>query len=249
MFANLSLPMKTSKPHAFTLIELLVVISIIAILAGIALPVFGEVQTRGAQTKALSNAKQVGTACKLFAMDYNGNFPLYTDPVNRTGTGRTSNDILETLMPDYLPEKNVFSIPKSAYCKKRGNASSGAQAQVKLDPGDNEWAYVTGLSDTSNSRFPLLADGFAPGSTNYVSDETQPGGVWKGKKAVVIRLDISGNVESTYRKGQAGSNQARFTVKKSDDEPTKNAFDKDPGSNPPWLSGPDVQVLNPTAPQ
>ncbi|MEI9895713.1 MAG: prepilin-type N-terminal cleavage/methylation domain-containing protein [Chthoniobacter sp.] len=71
--------MKTSKNNAFTLIELLVVISINAILAGIALPVFGEVQVRGAQTKALSNAKQVGTACKLFAMDYSGNYPRWTD--------------------------------------------------------------------------------------------------------------------------------------------------------------------------
>ncbi|MGB8168613.1 MAG: prepilin-type N-terminal cleavage/methylation domain-containing protein, partial [Chthoniobacteraceae bacterium] len=70
--------MTSSKQHAFTLIELLVVISIIAILAGIALPVFGEVQIRGAQTKALSNAKQVGLACKLFAQDYDGNFPLWT---------------------------------------------------------------------------------------------------------------------------------------------------------------------------
>ena len=84
--------MKTSKTDAFTLIELLVVISIIAILAGIALPVFGEVQIRGAQTKALSNAKQVGTACKLFAMDYSGNYPRWTDmtqnpPVPATTSG------------------------------------------------------------------------------------------------------------------------------------------------------------------
>ena len=51
--------MKLHKAQAFTLIELLVVISIIAILAGIALPVFGEVKIRGDQTKALSNAKQI----------------------------------------------------------------------------------------------------------------------------------------------------------------------------------------------
>ena len=60
---------------AFTLIELLVVISIIAILAGIALPVFSQVQIKGAQTKALSNAKQIALACKVYATDNNGVFP------------------------------------------------------------------------------------------------------------------------------------------------------------------------------
>jgi len=242
--------MKTSPKNAFTLIELLVVISIIAILAGIALPVFGEVQVRGAQTKALSNAKQVGLACKLFAGDYNGSFPYFTDPVNRTGTPTDSNAVLQTLIPDYLPDKGVFSIPKSAYCKKRGGGGGG-DAASRLEAGDNEWAYVVGLSDTSNASFPLLADGFATGSTSspyYVADEALPGGVWKGKKAVVIRVDISGNVETTYRRGQAGSGTAKYTVKRSNDEPTKNAFDPDPTGNPPWLSGADVKTLNPTVP-
>lgn len=239
--------MKKLQASAFTLIELLVVISIIAILAGIALPVFGEVQTRGAQTKALSNAKQVGTACKLFAMDYNGNFPFYLDPVERRGEGQDSNRVLQTLIPDYLPDKAVFRVDKSAYCKRRASAGSDL-GQTKLDPGDNEWAYVAGLSDTSNARFPLLADGFAQGGTHYIADEQQPGGVWKGKKAVVIRVDISGNVESTYRQGQAGSNTARYTVKRSEDNPRQNAFQKDPSANPPWLSGTDVKVLNPIAP-
>lgn len=244
--------MKKTPPLAFTLIELLVVISIIAILAGIALPVFGEVQVRGAQTKALSNAKQVGTACKLFAMDYNGNFPYWLDPVERRGEPQDANRVLQTLIPDYLPDKGVFSIPKSAYCKKRAATGSGELAQTRLDAGDNEWAYVAGLSDTSNSRFPLLADGFAPGSTqnpSYVADENAPGGVWKGKKAVVIRVDISGNVESTYRQGTAGSATAKYTVKRTDDNPRQNAFTKDPGANPPWLSGPDIQVLNPLSPR
>ncbi|MEA3211879.1 MAG: type pilus assembly protein PilA [Chthoniobacter sp.] len=232
--------MTTSKTHAFTLIELLVVISIIAILAGIALPVFGEVQTRGAQTKALSNAKQVGLACRLFSQDYNGNFPRFTDPANNTGDANDSNKIFETLVPDYIPDEGVFSIPKSAYCKPGGGAKLG---DSKISAGENEWAYVVGLSDTSSGLFPLIADGFSPGGTTYVSDETQPGGVWKGKKAIVIRVDISGNVETCYKSGTGTG--AKSTVKRPDD-PKKNAFEPDPSY--PWLSGPDVKVLNPLAP-
>ncbi|HEX8296915.1 MAG TPA: prepilin-type N-terminal cleavage/methylation domain-containing protein [Chthoniobacteraceae bacterium] len=235
--------MKTSKTNAFTLIELLVVISIIAILAGIALPVFGEVQVRGAQTSALSNAKQVGLACKLFAADYNGNFPLYSDPVAKTEGGGDSNSLLQTLIPDYIPDKKIFAIPRSAYCKGVGRSNTQPD---KLGRGENEWAYVKGLSDTSNARFPLLADGFSgPGSTTYVADESQPGGVWKGKKAIVIRVDTSGAVETLYKRGTGAS--VKSTVKRSDDDPTKDAFQPDPSANPPWLTGSDVKVLNPIA--
>ena len=232
--------MTSSKQNAFTLIELLVVISIIAILAGIALPVFGEVQVRGAQTKALSNAKQVGLACKLFAQDYDGNFPLWTTPATKQGTPSTANDALQVLVPDYIPDKGVFSIPKSAYCRKTGGSGSGGATASTLSAGENEWAYVIGLSDTSNARFPLLADGFAAGGHAYVADDSLPGGVWKGKKAVVIRVDISGAVETTYKKG------TEFTVKR-DDNPQQNAFDKDPNGTPPWLNGQGVEILNPVA--
>jgi prepilin-type N-terminal cleavage/methylation domain-containing protein len=232
--------MKFSHRNAFTLIELLVVISIIAILAGIALPVFGEVQVRGAQTKALSNAKQVGLACKLFAQDYDGNFPMWTDPATKTGTPTDANAALQVLIPDYIPDKGVFSIPKSAYCKKTGSTGGGNNA-TELQAGDNEWSYVMGLSDTSNSRFPLLADGFATGGQYYVADDSVPGGVWKGKKAVVIRVDISGAVEPTYKSGD------KYTVKR-DDDPKSNAFTPDPSSNPPWLNGTGVSVLPPSAP-
>jgi prepilin-type N-terminal cleavage/methylation domain-containing protein len=229
--------MTSSKQNAFTLIELLVVISIIAILAGIALPVFGQVQERGAQTKALSNAKQVGLACKLFAQDYDGNFPQWTDTALRTGTPADANVALQALVPDYIPDKGVFAIPKSAYCK---NASTAAAmgAPTTLGAKENEWAYVMPLADTSNSRWPLIADGFANGGTTYVSDETAEGGVWKGKKAVVIRVDISGAVEATYKSGTT------YTVKR-DDNPASDAFvPSTMAGGTQWLPA-NAKVLNP----
>jgi prepilin-type N-terminal cleavage/methylation domain-containing protein len=227
--------MKTLKTNAFTLIELLVVISIIAILAGIALPVFGEVQVRGAQTKALSNAKQIGTACKLFAMDYSGNYPRWTDMTVNPPTPATvdalqdSNGVLKALIPDYITDETIFWNPKSAgYCNKTppdnkvGNTSGGGAGGVALDKGENGWGYVAGLSDTSNSRWPLLADG-APAGV-YDTNENNPGGVWKGKKAILIRVDISGTVETLFTK--------THTIKR-DDDPTKNALEVDDGNG--WL--------------
>lgn len=60
--------MKQNK--AFTLIELLVVIAIIAILAAILFPVFAQAKAAAKKTAAMSNAKQIGIAMKL----YNGDF-------------------------------------------------------------------------------------------------------------------------------------------------------------------------------
>ncbi len=224
-----------SKATAFTLIELLVVISIIAILAGIALPVFGEVKIKGDQTKALSNAKQIGTACKIYAVDYNGNYPAFTDLATRVAAapGTSSNQILSTLIPDYLPEKSIFAIPKSKYCSNAGTAQATGVANLNiLGPGENEWAYVAGLTDTSFARWPLIADGFKPSSTPpvYDKDDTQPGGVWKGKKAIVIRCDGSGQVEILRR--------SDLSVKRNPDEPdatSKNAFADGPNDVPPWF--------------
>jgi prepilin-type N-terminal cleavage/methylation domain-containing protein len=231
--------MKTPNQKAFTLIELLVVISIIAILAGIALPAFSAVQTKGAQTKALSNAKQIGMACKLFAADFNGNYPNYTNIGARTlaTSADASNAVLQTLMPDYLPDKAIFAIPKSAFCRNAGTAITAATATV-LATLENEWAYVLGLTDTSNSQWPLIASGFATPATGiYVDDETQQGGVWRNKAAIVIRCDISGKVERLV-------GTTTKVVPRSDSDPA-NAFDRTtPSGTQVWL-GAGTSTLNP----
>ncbi len=57
------------KLHAFTLIELLVVISIIAILAGLALPVFSSAMERGRATEDKNNLSSLGKGIIMYLGD------------------------------------------------------------------------------------------------------------------------------------------------------------------------------------
>lgn len=194
--------MKLSSPKtqsAFTLIELLVVISIIAILAGIALPVFGQVQVKGAQTKVLSNIKQIGTACRLFADDYNGMYPTYTLDQNNKQTNNkvaTSNEAFAQLFTaGYMETEQIFFCAKSAFTPKPPDEKFKNAGEI-LEQGENHFAYVLGLSTTSPATWPLIADGFkSDGDHTYSKVESEKGGVWKGKKAIVLHCDNSGTIE------------------------------------------------------
>ena len=59
----------------FSLIEILVVISILAVIAGIVFPIFTEVKRKAQETTCLSNLKQLGTAMRLYANDWDGRLP------------------------------------------------------------------------------------------------------------------------------------------------------------------------------
>ncbi len=237
--------MKTTKKNAFTLIELLVVIAIIAILASLALPAFVGVMEKAQQSKAMSNAKQIGLALKNFAIDYNGSYPRYTDPIKKTGDPTTSNEILKTLIPDYLADEQVFSVPKSKWSKPGpdGNITTDAE---KLKLGENAWFYLAGLNDTSNSRWPIVVSAPKTGSESdplFVSNDAIEGGVWKGKKVVVLRCDGSSNIEVTVDPTGKVSGTGDRHVRR-DDDPAKNALKYDSAVDPAWLSK-DALPLNP----
>lgn len=68
-----------TKRHGFTLIELLTVMVIITILAGVLIPVFHRVRTKGRRTKASTEALAMENAAKAFFLEY-GHWPLSGSP-------------------------------------------------------------------------------------------------------------------------------------------------------------------------
>jgi prepilin-type N-terminal cleavage/methylation domain-containing protein len=209
---------RNSTPNAFTLIELLVVITIIAILASVALPAFIGVQERAQQTKDLSNIKQIGLALKQFATDNNGTFPNkapggagdYNSAPTALAAGNFSNDAFWWLFPTYTTSEDIFVVPGSAYTPGNpdnllDDPSTGTRTNT-LAAGQCAYGYITGLTDTSNAGFPLVADGWVTPVGNppaYSVTKSTPGGVWAAKKAVVLFVDASAQIMKCSSAGSA----------------------------------------------
>jgi prepilin-type N-terminal cleavage/methylation domain-containing protein len=203
---------KTTKfSSAFTLIELLVVIAIIAILASIALPVFSSVQERGKQTKDMSNGKQIVLALKQFAVDHNGVFPNKA-PGDVTSTNydagaiplaaaNFSNDAFWWLFPTYLTSEDIFNVGGSAWSPNppdnKLDLPTDTGRTETLKAGECAYEYITAQNDTSNPQFPLVMDAgtaLGEGDVTYTNLQSNKGGIWKAKKAIVIFVDGSGQI-------------------------------------------------------
>jgi len=239
---------KKQTSAAFTLIELLVVIAIIAVLASIALPAYNGVKERADQTKDLSNAKQIALALRQFAIDNNGNYPSKAPATDySTGTALTtggfSNDAFWWLFPNYLQSEVIFAVSGSAYTPSvpdnRLDPTNAGTRTNTLAAGENTYAYVSGLTDTSNPTFPLVADGFANGSVAYTNNKAKTGGVWSGKKAVVVLCDASGALMPL--------NTTDYQVKRTDSTGAKvNMFTGTTDGT--WIDSTANPVLNPQPP-
>ncbi|MCB1202865.1 MAG: type II secretion system protein [Verrucomicrobiae bacterium] len=184
-----------SSTSAFTLIELLTVTAIIAVLSAAIFPGVRASMRNAQMNAAMQNARQIANGLLNYANDYEGLFPGSFDPETDEEYS-TSNEAFRLLIPEYIDTERVFAVAGSAW----GPLADGRieEESERLEPGENHWAYIAGLTNTSRSDWPLIVDG-TDGNGTYARLQTEKGGLWEGNKSIVVR--VGGSAETVRLRG------------------------------------------------
>lgn len=213
--------MKINK-RGFTLVELLVVITIIGILAGLAIPGVTGVLDKAKQIADVSNSKQVGLVLFMIANDENGVYPK--GPIDANGNFPTTVSSAQSytlfnslIQNDYLKDTKVLA---TNGCQKYAGSLG---ASVNLLAENVGWDYVTGLTTSDSSRLPLLISyGVGTGLGDFLAANGANVAVtnvttsaWKDKGMVVFSLGQS--AEFIKFTGPAAAKRFRSLADSNDD--------------------------------
>lgn len=150
---------------AFTLIELLIVVTIITILAGIAVPNFLEAQTRSKVARTQADLRTVSVALETYVVDYNRYAPSTLVP------------LFQRLVPLTTPVAYLSSLPQDVFNGIDVNAGpfriSGNYA-YGATPIDSESRYA--LASFGPDRKPDHRDiTFYPGNSDSIWENPASG--------------------------------------------------------------------------
>lgn len=99
---------RENRRGAFTLMELMVVVVILAVLAGLIMPVYNSIQSRGYETKTLSNLRQMGIALLAYAGDNSYQLPNRVQPA---AAGGQVPDKWPRIMQPYVQDLRIYGAP------------------------------------------------------------------------------------------------------------------------------------------
>ena len=167
-----------------------------ALLVGTSLVVIRQLQSARSICTISHDMLQIGgihKACMLYANDHDGRFP--TSEVSAA-------EAFRKLFPDCLMEEEPFYVEGSAWHDEARGQKPDNQIGNKpdyalcLEKGENHWAYVSGLTTSSASNLPLIADGFVDGEVGrYSDDPTKKGGLNRGKYTSIAYVSGSAKRE------------------------------------------------------
>jgi len=188
--------LKKLKANSFTLVELLVVISIIGLLAGLAVPAIQGGLDKAKQQVDVSNIRQCGMIAFSYANENEGNF-----------NGTNTNSVTSTAFFTNLVALGQLNSTKIL----AGNGFIAATATNNILANNIAWGYNSGLTASDDGNLPLFISknvGTSLQTFSNIPISTATVG-WKSKGIVVYRV---GNTAEFIKPGSAGATPGNVTI-------------------------------------